>query len=204
VTDASSGAKALKLSGDVICTGQSVASSGAGNYTLTCDVKNIGGKYADISLYADGANVDYKAISGNSFSSISLSGSVAASAQNLYVYFYSEAGGNVVVTTVADASNGSSALELATNTVCTGQGVASAGAGNYTLTCDVKNVGGQYADISLYGDFAVVDYKAVTSNSYSQMTLSGNVASSVENLYIYVYQDGAGKVLVDNCSLTKQ
>jgi len=75
VTDASNGAKALKLSGDTICTGQGVASSGAGDYTLTCDVKNIAGKYADISLYADSTNVDYKAIAGNTFSSISLSGS---------------------------------------------------------------------------------------------------------------------------------
>ena len=244
VNEASSGTKALKLSGDTICTGQAVASSGAGNHTLTCDVKNIGGKYADISLYADGTNVDYKSISGNSFSSITLSGNVAASTQSLFVYFYSEAGGDVVIdncvlssgaasptppttpptppansnllnnpsfenslaawdligcgngtfTNSADASDGSSALELATNTVCVGQGVPTSGEGTYTLTCDVKNVGGRYADISFYGDFSVVDYKAITSSTYSQISLTGNIAASAENLFVYIYQDGAGSV----------
>jgi len=112
--------------------------------------------------------------------------------------------GNGTVTNVADASQGSSALELGTNTVCTGQSVESAGAGTYTLTCDVKNVGGRYADISLYSDFAVVDFKAITGSTYGQISLSGNVAASVQNLYVYIYQDGAGKVRIDNCSLTKQ
>ncbi len=108
------------------------------------------------------------------------------------------------VTSSSDASSGSKSMQLSGATICVGQGVSSniSGGTSYTLSCDVKNAGGTYADMSLYTiDGTAVAFKALTSAAFQRVSITGTTPVATTNLYAYFYKADGGSIVVDNCVL---
>jgi len=110
-------------------------------------------------------------------------------------------------TSVNTASNGTKAMQIAGPTVCIGQGIAANGStitGNktYVLSCDVKNSGGTYADMSLYADGTLLGFKQLTGSSFNQISFTGTSPATVNYMYVYFYKGEGGSIIIDNCNLS--
>jgi len=90
-SDASEGDRAMKLSWGTTCVGQTISNIESGTYELSCDIKKPNNKYADVGLFADGAELNTKEIGYSSnFQTITIRGYVAPEDNYLSVYFYKD------------------------------------------------------------------------------------------------------------------
>jgi len=75
----------------------------------------------------------------------------------------------------------------------------------YNLSCKTSNLGGTYADMSLYFFDATGStlgaFSAIPASSYTEYTLTATSSATTTSAAVYVYLDGAGQVLVDDCVL---
>ncbi len=96
-TDASSGNQSMTLTNATACVGQGLTATPGSVYTLSCDVKNVSSAYGDMSIYADDTEIAIAEISGSSFNRVSISGVAPTNSNDIYVYFYHEDTGSIII-----------------------------------------------------------------------------------------------------------
>ncbi len=110
-------------------------------------------------------------------------------------------GAGTITTSSSVSSSGNSSLVLTGATVCAGQGITPEAGKTYTLSCDVRNVGSAYADMSLYADSTEIAIAELTGNTFNRTSISGTVPAGTSNLYVYFYHENSGSIYIDNCVL---
>ncbi len=114
--------------------------------------------------------------------------------------------GTGTISSSTDSVEGISALSLAANPVCISQSIPATPSTDYFLSCKTSNLGGTYADMSLYffdgaGTSTLGASTAVPASNYTEYTLTATAPTTAVLASVYVYMSGAGQVLVDDCVL---
>lgn len=113
-------------------------------------------------------------------------------------------GAGIVTTSSSVSSSGTTSLALSNATACIGQGMVVTPGSTYTLSCDVRNAGTDYADMNIYVDDQEVAVAEIVGNSFQRLSISGVAPATTNFIYTYFYRDGtAGTVYIDNCVLSE-
>ena len=114
--------------------------------------------------------------------------------------------GTGTISSSTDAIQGVSAVSLSSNPTCIAQTIVAEPNTDYNLSCKTSNLGGTYADMSIYfgdasGTNTLGEFVSVPAVDYTEYTLSATSPENTTSAAVYIYLSGTGQILIDDCVL---